>query len=60
MPSRRLLHVLFRATIDPPAGVDEAAREVEVVAGSFEQGVAEIEAKTPDGWRRRNIVVGSA
>lgn len=48
--------MVLRAVIEPAAAGGER-REVEVVAGSFEQGRDEIDAVTPPGWRRRYIVV---
>lgn len=49
--------MILRSTIQSPDGED---RELEVVAASFEQGVAEIETLTPEGWRRRWVITVGA
>jgi hypothetical protein len=49
--------VILRSAI---ASSEGERRELEVVAASFEQGVAEIEAQMPDGWRRLHVIIARA
>jgi hypothetical protein len=49
--------VILRAVVGPSDETEER-RTIEVVAASFQQGRAEIDALMPPGWRRIHIVTG--
>jgi hypothetical protein len=52
--------VILRSAIQPADDPTVGARELQVVAGSYEQGIAEIEGQTPEGWRRLYIIMDRA